>query len=47
MGNWSNSIFPQCRNQYCEIGVPAVGWGNVDLLGKPIKGLEKLTKPGQ
>ncbi len=31
----------------CEIGVPAIGWGNVDLQGKPIKGLEKLVKPGQ
>jgi hypothetical protein len=34
-------------DMYCEIGVPAFGWGNVDLQGKPIKGLEKLTRPGQ
>jgi hypothetical protein len=31
----------------CEIGVPAFGWGNVDLQGQLIKGLEKLTRPGQ
>jgi chitodextrinase len=34
-------------DMYCEIGVPAFGWGNFDLTGKPIKGLEKVTKPGQ
>jgi hypothetical protein len=31
----------------CEIGGSAVGWGNVDLQGHVIKGLEKLTRPGQ
>ncbi len=34
-------------DMYCEIGVPATGWGNVDLQGQLIKGLEKLTRPGQ
>lgn len=32
-------------DMYCEVGVPAFGWGNFDLTGKPIKGLEKVTKP--
>jgi hypothetical protein len=32
-------------DMYCEIAPAAFGWGNVDLQGQPIKGLEKLTEP--
>ena len=34
-------------DMYCEVTPPATGWGNVDLQGQLIKGLEKLAKPGR
>jgi hypothetical protein len=34
-------------DMYCEIGVPAFGWGNVDLTGARIKGLENVLPPAQ
>jgi hypothetical protein len=51
IGVWGKALNVQVSNNtcdpdmYCEVVPPVFGWGNVDLLGQPIRGLEKLAVP--